>query len=73
MCVFCQERNGVVHVCFFGSVFLWVRGTGSLLLLVDGQVGSSGFAGLKSCRVVVFLLLLLESLCYNDVERSGGY
>ena len=31
-----------------------------------------GLAGLKSCRVVVFLLLLLESLCYNDVEGNGG-
>lgn len=73
MCVFCQERNGVVHVCFFGSVFLWVRGAGNLFLLVGSQAGSSGFAGLKSCRMVVFLLLLLESLCYNVVERNGGY
>lgn len=47
MCVFCQERNGVVYVCFFGSVFLWVRGTGNLLLLVGSQVGSSGFGVIK--------------------------
>ena len=47
MCVFCQERNGVVYVCFFGSVSVWVRGTGDLLLLVGSQVCSSGFGGVK--------------------------
>ena len=47
MCVFCQERNGGVCVCFLGSVFLWVRGTGDLLVLVDSQVGGSGFGGVK--------------------------